>query len=198
MSMVRALLILAAVNAALSIPMAMLVKQDFSKRGRVSMPMAVWTGAAMHGNALLLFAIAWFDRGSLGDPGKFTAVSGAFFAVAGAALIYLGRGAYADFSRVYGLKEDELIERGVYRWSRNPQYVGYALFLGGVSLIAMSIWAFSLALLFALFIHCYIVSVEEPHLRAAFGKAYEAYVNRTARYLGLPSRRRHKDVNEKL
>jgi protein-S-isoprenylcysteine O-methyltransferase Ste14 len=196
--MVRTLLILAAVNAALSIPMAMLVKRDFAERGRVSLPMAVWTGVAMHGNALLLFAIAWFDRGSFGDQSKFAVAAGVFFAFAGAMLIYLGRSAYADFSRVYGLKEDELIERGVYCWSRNPQYVGYALFLGGVSLIAMSIWAFSLALLFVLFIHCYIVSVEEPHLRAAFGKAYEAYVVRTARYFGLPSGRRHVDINEKL
>ncbi|WP_428408646.1 methyltransferase family protein [Hyphococcus sp.] len=196
--MVRALLIVTAVNAALSIPMAMLVKRDFAERGRVSLPMAVWTGAAMHGNALLLIATAWFDRGSFGDPSEFTVAAGAFFAFAGAMLIYLGRSAYADFSRVYGLKEDELIERGVYRWSRNPQYVGYALFLGGVSLIAMSIWSFSLALLFVLFIHCYIVSVEEPHLRVSFGKAYGAYVKRTARYIGLPSGRRHNDVNEKL
>ncbi|MEQ8750151.1 MAG: phosphatidylethanolamine N-methyltransferase family protein [Amphiplicatus sp.] len=195
--MEKALLILAAVNVALSIPMAMLVKRDFSKRGRVSIPMAVWTGAAMHGNALLLFAIAWFDRGSFGDQSKFTVAAGVFFAFAGTMLIYLGRSAYADFSRVYGLKEDELIERGVYCWSRNPQYVGYALFLGGVSLIAMSIWAFSLALLFALFIHCYIVAVEEPHLRAVFGAAYKAYLKRTARYFGLPSGRRN-DVNEKL
>ena len=196
--MVRAVLILAAVNAALSIPMAMRVKRDFSKRGRVSIPMAIWTGAAMHGNALLLLAIAWLDRGSLGDPGKIAVAAGAFFALVGAALICLGRSAYADFSRVYGLKEDELIERGVYRWSRNPQYVGYALFLGGVSLIALSIWALLLALLFALFIHCYIVTVEEPHLRAAFGKGYEAYVRRTARYFAPPSARRRNYVNEKL
>lgn len=195
--MVRTLLILAAVNAALSIPMAMLVKRDFAERGRVSLPMAVWTGVTMHGNALLLFAIAWFDRGSFGDQSKFAVAAGVFFAFAGAMLIYLGRSAYADFSRVYGLKEDELIERGVYCWSRNPQYVGYALFLGGVSLIAMSIWAFSLALLFVLFIHCYIVSVEEPHLRAAFGRAYESYLRQTARYFRPPSGRRN-DVNEKL
>jgi len=197
LSMVRALLILAAANAALSIPMAMLVKRDFSKCGRVSIPMAVWTGAAMHGNALLLLAIAWFDRGSLGAPSILTSAAGGFFAIAGAALIYLGRSAYADFSRVYGLKEDELIDRGVYRWSRNPQYVGYALFLGGVSLAALSVWAFVLTLSFALFIHCYIVSVEEPLLRAAFGRAYESYLRQTARYFRPPSGRRN-DVNEKL
>jgi len=197
LSMVRTLLILAAANAAFSIPMAMLVKRDFSKRGRVSIPMAVWTGAAMHGNSLLLFAIAWFDRGSLGAPSILTSAAGGFFAIAGAALIYLGRSAYADFSRVYGLKEDELIDRGVYRWSRNPQYVGYGLFLGGVSLAALSVWAFVLTLSFALFIHCYIVSVEEPHLRAAFGRDYESYLRRTARYFRPPSGRRN-DVNEKL
>jgi len=189
--MVKQLLILAALNAALSIPMALLVKGDFAKRGRVSVPMAIWTGAAMHGNALLLFAIAWLDRGSLGAMSATTTIIGVLSAIFGAAMIALGRGAYASFARVYGLKEDELIERGVYRWSRNPQYVGYALFLGGISLSAMSIWASVLALTFALFMHCYIVSVEEPHLRKAFGEAYEVYLKRTARYLGFPSTPRH-------
>lgn len=189
--MVKQLLLLAALNAALSIPMAFLVKRDFRKLGRVSVPMAIWTGAAMHGNALLLFAIAWIDRGSLSGMSAATIAIGAVFAIAGAAMIGFGRGAYASFARVYGLKEDELIDRGIYRWSRNPQYVGYAIFLAGISLAAMSIWAFALALAFALFIHCYIVSVEEPHLRNAFGEAYEAYLMRTARYLGFPSKPRH-------
>lgn len=196
--MVKQLLILAALNAALSIPMAFLVKRDFKKLDRVSVPMAIWTGVAMHGNALLLFAIAWIDRGSLGAVSATSIAIGALFAAAGTVMITLGRGAYASFARVYGLKEDELIDRGVYRWSRNPQYVGYALLLAGISFAVMSIWAFALALAFALFIHCYIVSVEEPHLRKAFGEAYDAYLKRTARYLGWPSSAAHKSVNENL
>ena len=192
------LLILAAANAALAVPMAFLVKRDFARLGRVSVAIAVWTGVAMHGNAALVIMLAWIDRGSLGSAGIETIALGGMIAATGASIIALGWRAYASFARVYGLKEDELIERGVYRWSRNPQYVGYALFLGGVSLIALSIWALLLALLFALFIHCYIVTVEEPHLRAAFGKGYEAYVRRTARYFAPPSARRRNYVNEKL
>lgn len=180
------LLILAAVNAALALPMALLVKRDFARLGRVSMPMALWTGAAMHGNAALVMALAFVDRGSLGATGIETLTLGGVLAASGAVIIALGRKAYADFARVYGLKEDELIEHGVYRWSRNPQYVGYALFLFGVAVMGASASALGVSLLFAVFIHFYIVSVEEPHLKQAFGDEYLAYMRRVPRYLGLP------------
>lgn len=180
------LLMLAALNALLALPMALLVKRDFARLGRVSRFMAVWTGAAMHGNALVTMALAWIDRGSLGAIGIETLVLGGPIAASGVVIIALGRRAYASFARVYGLKEDELIEHGVYRWSRNPQYVGYALFLFGAAVMGASASALGLSLIFAVFIHFYIVSVEEPHLKQAFGDKYFAYMRRVPRYLGLP------------
>ncbi|MAI91791.1 MAG: hypothetical protein CBB65_15260, partial [Hyphomonadaceae bacterium TMED5] len=50
-------------NAVLVLPMALLVRRDFVRLGRVSWPMAIWTGAAMHGHALASFALAFVDRG---------------------------------------------------------------------------------------------------------------------------------------
>ncbi len=186
------LLILAAANAALAVPMALLVKRDFRRLDRVSMFMAVWTGAAMHGNAAFVMALAWLDRGSLGAISAYSIAAGLALAILGGGIIALGRRAYASFARVYGLKEDELIEHGIYRWSRNPQYVGYALFLAGAAIMGMSAPALMLAALFAVFIHFYIAGVEEPHLKKTFGDKYLAYMRRVPRYLGLPQSARRK------
>lgn len=180
------LIVVAAANAVLAIPMAFFVKRDFARLGRVSMPTAVWTGAAMHENAVLVLALGWTDRGSLGAAGIETISFGSLIAATGAGIIALGRNAYSDFARVYGLKEDELIEHGIYRWSRNPQYVGYALFLAGIAVSGMSATALMLAALFAVFIHFYIAGVEESHLKKTFGDKYLAYMRRVPRYLGLP------------
>lgn len=50
-------------NAVLALPMAMLVRRDFARLGRVSWTMAIWTGAAMQGDALAIFVLAVVDRG---------------------------------------------------------------------------------------------------------------------------------------
>ena len=188
------LLILAAANAALAVPMAFLVRRDFARLGRVSVAIAVWTGVAMHGNAALVIMLAWIDRGSLGSAGIETIALGGMIAATGASIIALGWRAYASFARVYGLKEDELIERGVYRWSRNPQYVGYAIFLFGAAVMGMSTSAMALTPFFAVFIHFYIVGVEEPHLKKTFADEYLAYMRRVPRYLGLPRPARKQTV----
>lgn len=109
----------------------------------------------------------------------------------GGYIIYLGRKAYVSVACVYGLKEDELIERGIYRYSRNPQYFGYWVMFLGASIAAGSGWALLLAVLFAVVMHPYIRLVDESHLRRQFGADYISYCSRAARYMGW---RRRKEV----
>ena len=182
------LVIVALANSVLVLPMALLVRRDFKRIGRVSWPVAIWTGVAMHGHALIAFAVAWFDQGSLYPVAALSLLGGLGLTLIGAYIIYLGRKAYANVARVYGLKEDELIERGIYRFSRNPQYFGYWLMFVGAALATGSIWALALAGLFAVFMHPYIRFVEEPHLRRHFGEDYQHYCERVARYFGQPRR----------
>jgi len=188
LSISQVLVLIALANAALVLPMAILVKRDFARIGHVSWPVAIWTGIAMHGHALIAFSVAWFDRGSLFPLATWTILSGLGLTLAGAYVIYLGRKAYASVARVYGLKEDKLIERGIYRLSRNPQYFGYWLMFVGAALAAGSFWALVLAGLFAVFMHPYIRFVEEPHLRRHFGEEYKQYCGRVSRYFGKPHR----------
>ena len=172
------------VNAVAALPMAVLIRRDFRRIGRVSMIMAIWSGIAMHGHALATFAMAWLDQGSFFEPSVWTVTPGLLLLVAGGVIIYLGRAAYASFRRVYGLKEDTLIEHGIYKRSRNPQYTGYALMFFGSALAGGSSLALGFSVLFLALIHGYITFVEEPHLKRTFGPSYDAYCSRVARYLG--------------
>jgi len=84
---------------------------------------------------------------------------------------------------------DQLIEKGPYRYTRNPQYVGDIVALGGWVLLAdspASAWAGLGASSW------FILSpfAEEPWLRARFGSAYNKYSQSVPRFLGLVSSRK--------
>jgi len=182
------LLLLAAANAVLAIPMMLLWRRDFARLGHVSPFAAAWSGVVMHGHALITFALAWIDRGSMAAPTAATMIMGGALIVAGAGIIGAGRFAYGSQARVYGLLEDKLIESGIYRWTRNPQYFGYWMMFMGAALAGLSGWALALALAFAPAVHLHITLVEEPHLARTFGNDYRAYCARVARYFGPPRR----------
>ena len=101
-------------NGCLSIPFGILAKRSFTKNGNLTPFLAAWSGFAMHGHALMTFTIAWLNRGTLYSPQYWTIIPGLLVLGMGAYIIYLGRKAYGDQSRVYGLKEDALITHGVY------------------------------------------------------------------------------------
>jgi protein-S-isoprenylcysteine O-methyltransferase Ste14 len=77
----------------------------------------------------------------------------------------------------------ELVRSGLYRYSRNPMYVGALLIVLGYPL-----WFQSLALVFywfavLLLFHLVIVGYEEPSLERRFGQAWTAYRRRVPRWL---------------
>jgi len=78
-----------------------------------------------------------------------------------------------------------LVNESIYRYSRNPMYVGVistvfgeALLFGSLNLL---IYAFSLCLWF----HLVVVFIEEPHLRKTRGEAYLRYCRETPRWFGF-------------
>jgi protein-S-isoprenylcysteine O-methyltransferase Ste14 len=77
----------------------------------------------------------------------------------------------------------KLIVRGLYRYSRNPMYVGVMLILAGEALFC---WSAALALyataVFAAF-NLFIVLHEEPRLRRVFGPEYESYLREVRRWI---------------
>ena len=172
-------------NGGLSIPFGILAKRSFAKNRNLTPFLAMWSGIAMHGHALMTFAIAWISRGTLYEPKYWAVLPGLLVLTVGAYIIYLGRKAYGDQSRVYGLKEDTLITHGIYTRSRNPQYFGYGLLFFGAAITSGSMLAFVFVAVFALMVHVGITKVEEPHLERIFGKSFSNYKKRVGRYFTL-------------
>lgn len=181
----NALIALMIINGLLSIPFGMLAKRSFANNGNLTPFLAAWSGVAMHGHAVMTFAIAWINRGTLYAPRYWAIAAGIVVLVLGAYIIYLGRKAYGDQSRVYGLKEDILITQGIYTRSRNPQYFGYGLMFLGAAIASGSMLAFVFVAVFALMVHVGITKVEEPHLERAFGQPFLDYRQSVARYFTL-------------
>ncbi|WP_417488414.1 PEMT/PEM2 family methyltransferase [Maricaulis sp.] len=170
-------------NAILAIPFMIRARREFERQGKWTPATASWSGGVMHGQALATLALAIVDRGSLWPVTAVSLAAGGLLLSAGAGVIAAGRIAYGSQKRVYGLLEDRLIEGGIYRFSRNPQYVGYAAMFFGAAAAAGSILALTSSALFALIIHVFITRVEEPHLDRVFAAAYADYRARIRRYL---------------
>jgi protein-S-isoprenylcysteine O-methyltransferase Ste14 len=177
-----ALIIAMISNGLLSIPFGVLAKRSFEKNGNLTSFLAAWSGVAMHGHALMTFAIAWINRGTLYTPRYWAVLLGVVILLLGAYIIYLGRKAYGDQSRVYGLKEDALITQGIYTRSRNPQYFGYGMMFLGAAIASGSVLAFVFAAVFALLVHVGITKIEEPHLEQVFDLPFLEYKQRVGRY----------------
>jgi protein-S-isoprenylcysteine O-methyltransferase Ste14 len=82
---------------------------------------------------------------------------------------------------------DEPVTRGIYRYSRHPQYVTMVLTLFGVSIISASWVFFLLAIITGIGVtRPYFVKIEEAFTLGHYGKAYREYKNRTPRWIGKP------------
>jgi len=170
-------------TAVLSLPLMYRARTEFQRQGKWSPATAVLSGLIMHGHFIATLALAWLDRSSAFTPSLIVGSLGTTLFLAGAAVIYLGRYAYGSQKRVYGLLEDELIQHGIYRRTRNPQYVGYSGMFLGASVAAGSGLALVSTLLFMVIIHVFITRVEEPHLRRIFGPTFKQYERNVRRYV---------------
>lgn len=76
-----------------------------------------------------------------------------------------------------------LVTSGVYRFTRNPGYLGMALAYVGVALLARSLWALAPLPLVIVLIDRGVIAREERFLRRRFGEDYARYASRTRRWL---------------
>ena len=111
-------------------------------------------------------------------------------AVAAAAGIFVGAAGVLQFRRarttLNPLKPGEasaLVTGGVYRWTRNPMYLGMALVLLGWGLYLGNFGALVLVGAFVSYIDRLQVEPEEHALQERFGDAFAAYRKRVRRWL---------------
>jgi len=81
----------------------------------------------------------------------------------------------------------ELVVTGLYRYVRNPMYVGVMLFLIGEAIFVqypgMLVYAFA----WLAVVHLNVLLYEEPNLRRKFGASYDRYTDAVHRW--IPGRR---------
>ncbi len=139
-----------------------------------------WVGLALN------FALAgWLPAAAIPWPQTALFALGVICLLLGVALRWyavwtLGR----YFTRDVAVSADQqVVQRGPYRFVRHPAYSGTFLTMLGVGL-AMANWASLIALLACVFLgHFYRVSVEEKALMHAIGQPYIEYMRRTRRFI---------------
>lgn len=77
---------------------------------------------------------------------------------------------------------DVLVTTGVFRFTRNPMYLGMSLALIGVACALGSLVPMWLALLFMAVCNYWYIPVEEARMLSVFGQQYIDYKNKTRRW----------------
>jgi protein-S-isoprenylcysteine O-methyltransferase Ste14 len=111
-------------------------------------------------------------------PGVLIALAGFGVAVAG-----------ASYFRSIGTPVDptgsakHLATGGLYRWTRNPMYLGGVILFTGLSLAFRSGWLLALVPVIAIGLQKLAIEREEAYLRRRFGDAYRAYCATVRRWI---------------
>jgi protein-S-isoprenylcysteine O-methyltransferase Ste14 len=75
-----------------------------------------------------------------------------------------------------------LATTGVFRWTRNPMYVGGSIVLLGIAIGGALDWVLLLLILSLPLVHYGIILREENYLARKFGEEYRSYQKQVARY----------------
>ena len=84
---------------------------------------------------------------------------------------------------------EELVVGGLYRYLRNPMYVGVGLVIAGQCLAFRSLSLVVWLALFTVAVTVFVVAYEQPTLRARYGASYDAYCRSVPAV--VPRLRRH-------
>ncbi len=76
-----------------------------------------------------------------------------------------------------------IITTGIYRWSRNPIYLGFCLVVMGVGLLMNSLWMLISFVPSAVLVYYVAIRREEIYLEKKFGAEYQVYKSRVRRWL---------------
>jgi protein-S-isoprenylcysteine O-methyltransferase Ste14 len=77
----------------------------------------------------------------------------------------------------------ELVTTGLYRYVRNPIYVGVLTIIIGHFLWFKTLWMLAYAVVVFLVFHMFVILYEEPTLKKKFGAEYEKYCKAVPRWV---------------
>lgn len=118
-------------------------------------------------------------------PGRY--VLAAALAVIGAAICILGilafRRAGTTVNPIDPGAASALVDIGIYRWTRNPMYLGMATILAGWAIMLVHPAGLAATAAFILYIDRFQIRPEERALFERFGGAYAAYRDKVRRWI---------------
>ena len=113
-------------------------------------------------------------------------IAGAF-AVAGALISFLGvvsfRRAGTTVNPLNPAASSSLVRSGVYAFSRNPMYLGFAAMLLSWGIYLSNAVSLLFTPLFVLYMNRFQIEPEEDALRSRFGQEFDTYARRVRRWL---------------
>ena len=135
---------------------------------------------------VVMLAIAWLTptieiaRSARFLAGGTTIVLGLLMVVQGARTFWRNK---TTINPVELAKASTLVTTGVFRFSRNPMYVGFTCVLIGWAMCLGAPWAFIGPIVFVLFTNRFQIAPEERVMQARFGQAYDDYRTQVRRWL---------------
>jgi protein-S-isoprenylcysteine O-methyltransferase Ste14 len=138
--------------------------------------------------ASIFIVIAYF----LGRVVSFRFVAPAILQYVGLFLAFLGFllgiGAFLEFRKIRTTLDPhgsvrQIVTSGIYRFTRNPIYLGFLLMVIGIPLNSGLYWGIVLAPFFILVMNRLVIQHEEAYLAKKFGKTYIDYTSRVRRWL---------------
>jgi protein-S-isoprenylcysteine O-methyltransferase Ste14 len=133
---------------------------------------------------LIVYALGRFVPVPLTVPAMLRYI-GLAFAFVG---FLLGIGAFIEFMKArttldpHGAAK-QLVTSGIYRFTRNPIYLGFLLVLVGLPLYFGLYWGIVLAPLYVFLMNRLVIQHEEAYLERKFGKMYMDYTSQVRRWL---------------
>ena len=117
--------------------------------------------------------------------GQLATAAGSVAILLGLLLLVFAGGSFrqADTDMIPFREVRALVTDGVFRYTRNPMYLGMALILLGTSCTTGIVSGLAVPLLFVVIIEFRFIRPEEELLREQFGEDFEEYCRRVRRWL---------------
>ena len=80
-------------------------------------------------------------------------------------------------------KTNKLVTSGIFKYSRNPMYLGMLMIIISTSIFYLNIYSILTPFLFIFWINKFQIQREEVFLAEKFGKEYLSYKNKTRRWI---------------
>jgi protein-S-isoprenylcysteine O-methyltransferase Ste14 len=159
------------------------LRREYRLRGKLT-----WFGSIVH---VAMYAIhGMFSSLLVWGPSTVPALGtggrvGIALMIIGFGITFYAMDLLRTFSRWVGNDTPGLKTNGLYRFSRNPQFIGYGIFILG---FILAWWTPSglIALVTYAMLAYSVARMEEEHLTRVYGQPYLNYCVRVPRFIGFP------------